>query len=231
MNKKLIGSIVLTAGLMLAGSSLSSEAAAPKASAPVVMWGNMQLVKGQIGQVTILHDTPLYKLGSNKKMTFVRTLKKGSSYRVYSVRKFGGAAYYDVGAGYYVKASSLVKYETPPKAALQALGIPVTKETLQPGIVYPKISMLTSMSVETKMNHVFYNAALQAKKEDADLKRQEAQGKKDGTWPPGLPDAFDHLSYTVVFNQDNILSIRTDEYSYSGGAHGIDVVRGIILIC
>ena len=110
MNRKLISGFALAATLLLSSSTIPSEAASQTATAPVVMLGNLQLVKGQIGKVTILQNTPLYKLGSHQKMTFVQTLKKGSSYRVYSVSKFGGITYYDVGAGYYVKASSLVKY-------------------------------------------------------------------------------------------------------------------------
>ena len=47
-------------------------------------------------------------------MTFVNTIKKGKTYRVYSVSKFGGVAYYGVGADYFLMASSQVKYITSP---------------------------------------------------------------------------------------------------------------------
>lgn len=194
------------------------------APAPVVMWGNMQLVKGQMGKVSILHDTPLYKHGSNRHMTIVRTLKKGSSYRVYSVSKFGGVTYYGVGAGSYVKASSLVKYETVPKEKLQALGISVSSQTLQPGIVYPKISLLTSKTIEANINHVFYQYALNVKKTDAKFKQYEQQDKANGMWNGASYD--DTLDFTVAYNQNNILSITTDEYGYSGGAHGFDYALG-----
>lgn len=116
--KKLMSGIVLAAGLLFSGLPHKAEAATNAG-----MSGNMQLVNGQIGQVTILQNTSLYKVGANKQMTFVRTLTKGRSYRVYSVSHFGGVTYYGVGAGCYVKASSLVTYETPPAI----LGPDVTK--------------------------------------------------------------------------------------------------------
>lgn len=120
MNKKLISGVVLAAGLLFSASTSSPHAEATSPAAPVVMWGNTPLVKGQIGKVTILQDTPLYQLGSNKKMTIVRTLKKGSSYRVYSVSTIAGVTYYGTGGGSYVKATSQVKYETPPKSTAPA---------------------------------------------------------------------------------------------------------------
>ncbi|MEH7503776.1 D-glucuronyl C5-epimerase family protein [Neobacillus drentensis] len=124
MNKKIISGVILSAGLLFSGTFIPNNVAA---ATNVVMWGKMQLVNGQIGKVTILQDTSLYKIGFNGKMTFVRTIKNRSAYRVYSVSKFGGITYYGVGAGCYVKASAQVKYETPSKALLAKVnGTPST---------------------------------------------------------------------------------------------------------
>lgn len=225
MNKKLISGIVLAAGMLFSGSAIPRNADAATTSGPAVTWGNMQLVKGQVGKVTILQNTPLYQPDS-KKMTTVRTLKKGSLYPVYSVSKFDGVTYYDIGGGCYVKASSVVKYETPPKATLQALGITVTKETLQSGIDYPKITMLTSKIIEAKINKAFYNLALQTRNTVDQLKQWEAQDKADGRFDSAI-DYYDTRDYSVTYNQNNIISIKFNCDYFGGGAHGLEETDGV----
>lgn len=84
---------------------------------PKVMWGKTELVKGQIGKVTILANTPLVKLVNGKLVT-VRTLKKGEEYRVYQYKGQNGGLY-GVGASSFVqKNTAKVKYETPAKSKL-----------------------------------------------------------------------------------------------------------------
>jgi hypothetical protein len=87
---------------------------APK---PSVWWGKVKLVKGQIGKVTVLKDTYLWKMDAKGKLTSVRKLKKGEELRVYSYKN----GMYGVGGGYYVKKDSAVKYETPSKTKLKQL--------------------------------------------------------------------------------------------------------------
>jgi hypothetical protein len=87
---------------------------APK---PSVWWGKVKLVKGQIGKVTVLKDTYLWKMDAKGKLTSVRKLKKGEELRVYSYKK----GLYGVGGGYYVKKDAAVKYETPSKTKLKQL--------------------------------------------------------------------------------------------------------------
>ena len=151
--KKLISGVVLAAGMLFSGSTISHNA---EAASNVVMWGNMQLVKGQIGEVTILQNTSLYKLGANKQMTFARTLKKGSSYRVYSESTFAGVTYYGVGAGYYVKASSQVKYQTPPKALLAE----VNGTTQQSASSSPTVSNMQLVKGQTGEVTILQNTSL-----------------------------------------------------------------------
>ena len=93
-----------------------------------VMWGKTELKPGQIGKVTVLTDTTLYGLDAAGDLKVIRTAKAGEEYRVYRYRSdFGGL--YGVGWGSYFKHDSTIKYETPSKVKLQALGVKVTKHT------------------------------------------------------------------------------------------------------
>ncbi|OMF61561.1 hypothetical protein BK139_06905 [Paenibacillus sp. FSL R5-0490] len=78
-----------------------------------VYWDGVELKKGQIGRLTILQDTPLYKLDGDQKV-LSKTLKKGSHYRIYAFKP----EKLSVGGGYYVDRDQKVKYETPSKAKL-----------------------------------------------------------------------------------------------------------------
>lgn len=84
-----------------------------------VMWGGMELRKGQIGRLTILKPINLWKDNEHGKLEMVRVLNPPEVYRVYGYRdKHQGQ--YDVGAGLWVtKMDGYVKYETPSKALLE----------------------------------------------------------------------------------------------------------------
>lgn len=103
------------------------------AEASTVNWGNTQLLKGQIGRVTILKTTVLWKLGTSKQLIFSRNLHPGQQYRVYNVQSIQGGLY-GLGSGYYVKKNpTYVKYET--IAALNR-GIPVSNSPSNASIPY-----------------------------------------------------------------------------------------------
>lgn len=78
-----------------------------------VYWDGVVLKKGQIGRMTILENTSLFKLDGEKR-TFSRTLKKGENYRIYAFKP----GMLSVGGGYYVDRNNKIKYETPSKAKL-----------------------------------------------------------------------------------------------------------------
>lgn len=80
-----------------------------------IWWDGVELKSGQIGRLTVLKDTTLYKLQGEKKVPF-RTLKKGEFYRIYAFKP----GKLSVGGGYYVDRDSKVKYETPSKTKLRA---------------------------------------------------------------------------------------------------------------
>ncbi|MFF2753486.1 hypothetical protein ACFVR1_06960 [Psychrobacillus sp. NPDC058041] len=85
-----------------------------------VMWGKTELKVGQIGKVTILKSTTLWKLEKDNSLTKVRDLKKGEEYRVYSYKSNNGGLY-GVGGGAFVLKNASVKYETPSKSKLNLL--------------------------------------------------------------------------------------------------------------
>lgn len=87
---------------------------------PKVMWGKTELKLGQIGKVTILHDTKLVKLESNGTLTTIRPLEKGEEYRVYSYKSSQGGLF-GVGGGNFIKKDTSIKYETPSKSKLALL--------------------------------------------------------------------------------------------------------------
>jgi TldD protein len=82
-----------------------------------VMWGKTELKVGQIGKVTILAKTSLWKLEKDNSLTKIRDLKKGEEYRVYSYKSNNGGLY-GVGGGAFVQKNASVKYETPSKSKL-----------------------------------------------------------------------------------------------------------------
>ncbi|WP_059173212.1 MBL fold metallo-hydrolase [Bacillus sp. FJAT-27445] len=81
-----------------------------------IWWDGIELKSGQIGRLTILKDTPLFKLDGDKKI-FSRTLKKGEFYRIYAFKP----GMLSVGGGYFVDRDSRVSYQTPSKTKLQAV--------------------------------------------------------------------------------------------------------------
>lgn len=104
--KKLLTVSVLSAGMLISpfhGSNAQAK----------VLWNGMELVNGQIGRVTVLKDTELYKLQGDKKV-YSKTLKAGSVYRIYTFK----SGMLGLGGEYYVDRDDRVKYETPSKTKL-----------------------------------------------------------------------------------------------------------------
>ncbi|WP_316570483.1 CAP-associated domain-containing protein [Neobacillus sp. YIM B06451] len=82
----------------------------------VVQWDGDELKLGQIGRLTVLNDTPLFKLIGDSR-EFARMLKAGETYRIYAFKP----GMLSVGGGYYVERDARVKYETPSKTKLGQL--------------------------------------------------------------------------------------------------------------
>ncbi|WP_197206586.1 S1C family serine protease [Cytobacillus firmus] len=81
-----------------------------------IWWDGIELKSGQIGRLTILKDTSLFKLQGEKKV-FTRTLKKGEFYRIYAFKP----GKLSVGGGYFVDRDVKVSYSTPSKNKLAAV--------------------------------------------------------------------------------------------------------------
>ncbi|QNU23366.1 hypothetical protein [Geobacillus zalihae] len=104
--KKFLAVSALSAGILL--SPFHAHDAQAK-----VWWNGMELVQGQIGKLTVLKDTELYKLQGEKKV-YIKTLKAGGVYRIYTFKP----GMLGLGGRYYVDRDARVKYETPSKAKL-----------------------------------------------------------------------------------------------------------------
>jgi hypothetical protein len=78
-----------------------------------VYWDGAELKPGQIGRLTVLQETDLFKLQGNKKI-FYKKLKPGQTFRVYNWEP----SMLGIGGGYYIHRDSRIKYETPSKAKL-----------------------------------------------------------------------------------------------------------------
>jgi uncharacterized membrane protein len=79
-----------------------------------VYWENSELKPGQIGKVQIVKDTILYKLSGSKLIKY-KTLKQGSSFRIYNFK----SNLLGVGGGYYIVRDAKITYKTPSKQKLQ----------------------------------------------------------------------------------------------------------------
>jgi uncharacterized protein YkwD len=82
-------------------------------SSTKIWWDGVELKVGQIGRLTIVKDTRLYKLEGEKE-SYSRTLRAGESYRIYAFKP----GRLSVGGGFYVDRDSSVHYETPSKTKL-----------------------------------------------------------------------------------------------------------------
>lgn len=116
MNKplKVLSALVLTTSLTV------STVGSASASTPKVMWGKTELKEGQLGKVTVLKDTMLYKIINDDTITSTRKLKKGEEFRVYSYKNQNGGLFL-VGGGAFILKDDAVKYETPSKSKLLEL--------------------------------------------------------------------------------------------------------------
>ncbi|QJX80170.1 DUF3298 and DUF4163 domain-containing protein [Priestia megaterium] len=207
---KRVSAVVL--GIALLFSPLAPQTVAEAK----VVWGNQELVKGQIGRITVLKNTNLYNIKNNK-LVVARKVTKGQVFRAYSESsRFGGI--YGVSKDTYAQKSSSIKYEKAPREKIQALGVKVTKKSLASNISYPQVSGLINKPFEASYNRKFLNIAREGLQAHNDLKAQEKEDRKNGWY---LGPYSHNMSYSVPYNQDNILSVAITNDEYAGGAHGM----------
>ena len=86
----------------------------------IIMWGNTELKKGQIGKITILKPINLWT-EKDGELVEEGILNPKEEYRVYDYREDHGGQY-NVGGGMLVtKMDGFIKYKTPSKAMLAKL--------------------------------------------------------------------------------------------------------------
>lgn len=182
-----------------------------------VMWGKTELKKGQIGKVTLLQNSQLWKLSEdNKSLVEVRKLKQGEEYRVYTYKnEFGGL--YGVGGGAFIKKSASIHYQTPSKSKLQALGVKIVDSKYKDTFNYPQVEGLINNTAQKKINEVLQKHIASSYTNALELKKLEAEH--------GAPqNQYTHeVKYEIKYNQKNLLSILFFDYEYTGGAHGMTV--------
>ncbi|RDU37738.1 hypothetical protein DRW41_07880 [Neobacillus piezotolerans] len=140
-------SIIVGLALLLAGLPFANaeDNCSQYEGIEKVWWDGAELKPGQIGRLTALSSTPLYKMDGENKI-YARTLKAGELYRIYAFKP----GMLSVGGGYYVVRDSRVNYGTPSKAKLEAAACvyaPVPAGQLVN--IGPTIQNITAMAAAT----------------------------------------------------------------------------------
>ena len=86
---------------------------------------------------------------------------------------------------------------------------------------YPVVSGLTNAAAQSAVNAALKAAVDKSFKNGQDNEASNAEVRKTD---PSFPDSGTGFDYSVVYNQNGLLSFLLDEYQYAGGAHG-GVVR------
>jgi hypothetical protein len=197
----------------------------PHNASAKVLWDGAELKKGQIGKLTVLKDTNLYKLDG----TVLRKLTPGEVYRIYTFLpgKLG------LGAGYYVDRDTRIKYQTPSKEKLQALGVKIISNNYQGKMKYPQVSNLVSKTAQDLINetikkHIRFSYNSYLKLEAQEQADRQTYLEEHGHPVPENEEfmySYNHdVSYEIKYNENNQLSILMYDSIYMGGAHGIENV-------
>ncbi|MED4452507.1 DUF3298 and DUF4163 domain-containing protein [Metabacillus fastidiosus] len=192
----------------------------PQPANAKVMWGSIEMKKGQIGKVTMLKDVDIYvKKGDSYSVS--GKAKKNQINRVYTNQN----GYLGIGGGKFIKNDKSVKYETPSKSRLQALnGVKVVKQKFpNSSFVYPQVSGLVNKDAENKINNKLYSVAVETNNNKIAFDKAEKEARAD--WDESELGEFWEWkfepSFEIHYNQENYLSILYRDYVYMGGAHGL----------
>ena len=121
-----------------------------------IMWGANELADTQIGRITFLKDTKLYKRNGKTPVQLHRIAKKGSMWRVHKITKEGTMNIYDLGGGVRVQQSNLSKYEAAPTALIEKQvkenGVHISWVEYDKWTVYPQVRRLAYKDIEDKIN-------------------------------------------------------------------------------
>lgn len=160
MKKRTLSVGILTAMMMIspiAGNAVEASTLA-EISTQKIMWGANELSDTQIGRITFLKDTKLYKRNGNSPVQFHLVAKKGSMWRVHKITKEGNMNVYDLGGGVRVQQSSLSKYEAAPIDLIQKQvkenGAHISWVNYKDGFDYPQVRRLASKDAEENINNL-----------------------------------------------------------------------------
>ncbi|WMJ16494.1 hypothetical protein RA955_18120 [Geobacillus proteiniphilus] len=167
-----------------------------------VYWDGMELVPGQIGKLTVLKDTELYKLQGNKK-TFVKMLKPGTVYRIYNFT----ADMLGVGGGYYIKRDSRIKYQTPSKAKLSQVKREQLFRNTKLGMTMSQVQKIeTGKLIRKDSQSLVYSVTFLGHK--ADVQYEFTNGKLTGIYykiygneyelAEGFTKFYDHVQQFLI---------------------------------
>ena len=105
------------------------------------------------------------------------------------------------------------------KATVTEKKIEEQTDALKTTISYPILSGLADTAIQDQLNSMFEKAAMDFKAEIETAANQDyAQSKTNTDMTFRQYEVF--VSYTVHTNKDHLLSITSDYYQYTGGAHG-----------
>ncbi|MFB5089388.1 hypothetical protein PGC35_19720 [Psychrobacillus sp. PGGUH221] len=168
-----------------------------------VMWGKTELVKGQIGKVTVLNTTQVYQNNNDgifKQST--RSLRKGDEFRIYSYKGQDGG-YYGLGGGLFVKRTTVVKYETPSKAKLKLLEDNSLSSSSKDSEKYPDGWVAPVLKSSWSSNHATNLATL-----------QNELGFKDGGRSYGIPSYPQGMIHVVGANSTSKEEVALKFYGW-----------------
>lgn len=160
MKKRTIGAGVLIAMMLISPVAGNTAEASSLANASTqqttqkFMWGENELGDTQIGRITFLKDTKLYKRGADNVPQFHLNAKKGSMWRVHKITNEGGKNIYDLG-GVRVQQSNLSEFESAPTALIEKQvkenGAHIWWDRTY-GFDYPQVRRLASKDAEENIN-------------------------------------------------------------------------------
>lgn len=122
------------------------------------------------------------------------------------------------------------------KAEIAEKKLEAQTDALKATVSYPVISGLADTAIQKQLNSMFEKAAMDFKAEVETAANQDyAQSKNSTDVVFRQYEVF--VAYTVHANTDHLLSITSDYYQYTGGAHGgtnrigynIDLTTGKLL--
>lgn len=160
MKKSTLSAGILTAMMMISPIAANTANASTKQTiqqpTEKIMWGANELADTQVGRITFLKDTKLYKRDANNLIRFHLNAKKGSMWRVHKITKEGNMTVYDLGGGVRVQQSNLSQYEAVPTALIEKQvkenGAHISSDRTY-GFDFPQVRRLASKEAEENINN------------------------------------------------------------------------------